>query len=104
MKETFVSDAITPGDQSFTVTPMALGKPGLPRTFTWKGKSFAIREVLEEWKESGECRHGSGERYLRKHWFRIRTEEGQEMKIYFERQKRPGGKSRWRLYSIRSKA
>ena len=102
MNETFVGEGITPEDASFSVSPMAMGKPGLPRKFSWKGRRFSVLEVLEEWKESGDCRHGSGERYVRKHWFRIRTTEGLEMRIYFERQKRTSGGSRWRLYSIRS--
>jgi hypothetical protein len=59
-----------------------------------------VQQVLEEWKEAGDCRHGSGERYVRKHWFRIRTTEDLEMKIYFERQRRSSGGSRWRLYSL----
>ena len=101
MKETFIGEGITPEDMSFSVSPMALGKPGLPRTFSWKGRRFSVLEVLEEWKESGDCRHGSGERYVRKHWFRVRTTEDLEMRIYFERQGRSSGGSRWRLYSIR---
>jgi hypothetical protein len=97
--ETFIGEAITPEDTSFCASPMAMGKPGLPRTFSWKGARFSVREVLEEWKEAGNCRHGSGERYVRKHWFRVRTTENLEMKIYFERQARSSGGSRWRLYS-----
>jgi hypothetical protein len=45
-------------------------------------------------------RHGSGERYVRKHWYRVKTTEGPEMKIYFERQRRSSGGSRWRLYAV----
>lgn len=101
MKETFIGEAITPEDLSFSVSPMAMGKPGLPRQFSWNGRRFSVIEVLEEWKECGNCRHGSGERYVRKHWFRVRTTEDLEMRIYFERQGRSGGGSRWRLYSIR---
>jgi phosphoribosylglycinamide formyltransferase-1 len=102
MKETFIGEGITPEGMSFTVSPMAMGKPGVPRTFSWKGRSYSVLEVLEEWKESGDCRHGSGERYVRKHWFRVRTSENLEMRIYFERQRRSSGGSRWRLYSIRN--
>lgn len=100
MTETFIGEPICAEDMSFSVSPMAMGKPGLPRTFSWKGRRFAVLEVLEEWKESGNCRHGSGERYVRKHWFRVRTTERLEMRIYFERQGRSSGGSRWRLYSI----
>ena len=104
MKETFVGEGITPENTSFSVSPMAMGKPGLPRKFSWKGRTFSVLEVLEEWKESGDCRHGSGERYVRKHWFRVRTTEDLEMRIYFERQGRSSGGSRWRLYSTRTTA
>jgi hypothetical protein len=102
MKDTFIGEAIVPEDMSFSASPMATGKPGLPRTFSWTGRKFTVLEVLEEWKESGDCRHGSGERYVRKHWFRVSTTEDLEMKIYFERQGRSSGGSRWRLYSIRN--
>jgi len=102
MRDTFIGEPIAPEDMSFSVSPMATGRPGLPRTFSWRGGRFSVLEVLEEWKESGNCRHGSGERYVRKHWFRVRTTENLEMRIYFERQGRSSGGSRWRLYSIRS--
>ncbi len=100
MKESFVGEAISPEDLTFSVSAMAAGKPGLPRQFTWRGKRFSVIEVLEEWKECGNCHHGSGERYVRKHWFRVSTTDNLEMKIYFERQARSSGGSRWRLYSI----
>jgi hypothetical protein len=102
MKETFIGAGITPEDTSFSVSAMAMGKPGLPWKFSWKGRAFSVLEVLEVWKECGDCRHGSGERYVRKHWFRVRTTEDLEMKIYFERQGRSSGGSSWRLYSIRN--
>ena len=100
MKETFVGEAIAPEDTSFSASSMATGAPGLPRTFSWKSRKFSVEEVLEEWKECGDCHHGSGERYVRKHWFRIKTTGNLEMRIYFERQLRSSGGSRWRLYSI----
>ena len=100
-QESFVGEGIVPECQSFCTSGMATGKPGLPLSFSWRGKRFSIVEVLEEWKDCGDCRHGSGERYIRKHWFRVRTTEAQEMRIYFERQGRSSGGSRWRLYSIR---
>jgi phosphoribosylglycinamide formyltransferase-1 len=100
-KETFVGDSITPEVDAFSVSPMATGAPGLPGRFIWEAQSFSVLEVLEQWKETGSCRNGSGERYVRKHWFRIRTTGDLEMKVYFERQARSSGGSRWRLYSIR---
>ncbi len=99
-KESFVGGAIIPEEMSFSASTMATGAPGLPTGFLWKGRRFSVVELLEAWKESGPCRHGSGERYVRKHWFRVRTGEGLEMKLYFERQARSSGGSRWRLYSV----
>ena len=101
VKETFVGEGIEAEETSFCASSMAMGKPGLPRKFSWRDRSFSVGQILEEWKESGDCRHGSGERYVRKHWFRIQTTEGLEMKIYCERQGRSSGGSRWRLYSMR---
>lgn len=100
MKESFIGEPLTPEDLSFDSAGMATGAPGLPRRFTWKSQSFSVLELLEAWKESGACRHGSGERYVRKHWFRVRTTGDLEMKIYCERQARSSGGSRWRLYSL----
>jgi phosphoribosylglycinamide formyltransferase-1 len=99
--ETFVGEAIRPEDTSFAVLSMASGGPGLPSSFSWRGKKYSVGEVVGRWKQTGDCRHGSGERYVRQHWFRIRTTDGLEMCIYFERQRRSSGGSRWRLYSVR---
>jgi phosphoribosylglycinamide formyltransferase-1 len=58
--------------------------------------------VLDTWKTTSACRHGSGERYVRKHWARIRTADGTVMTLYFERQARSRRelKTRWWLYTI----
>lgn len=99
--ERFIGEAITPEGVSFAPSTMATGAPGLPQTFLWRRKKFSVLAVVERWKDCGDCRHGSGERYVRRHWFRVQTAEGPEMNIYFERQGRPGSRARWRLYSIR---
>jgi hypothetical protein len=54
----------------------------------WRQQEYAVAEVLQAWKESGPCRSGGPEQYLRKHWFKIRTDNGLEMTMYFERQAR----------------
>ena len=78
------------------------GEPLLPTGFSWRGGEYRVGEVLESWKETAPCTHGSGERYVRKHWYRIRTPEGDEMKIYFERKARSAreAKRRWWLYTF----
>ncbi len=102
MPASFISEAITPLHASFDTSGMAQGEPGLPQKFRWRQKEFAVAEVLERWKEHGNCRHGSGERYFRKHGFAIRTTDGTHMKLYFQRSMTKGklGKSRWWIQSI----
>jgi phosphoribosylglycinamide formyltransferase-1 len=102
MAEEFISEPITPVAGTFDPGGMTRGEPGLPQRFVWRNTEYTLAAVLEAWKEDGSCRHGSGERYLRKHWFRIQTEQGPRMRIYFERQARSKGqsKTRWWLDTI----
>jgi phosphoribosylglycinamide formyltransferase-1 len=102
MPSSFVSEPILPVEASFDTGGMARGEPGLPRKFRWRKKEFIVAEVLERWKEHGDCRHGSGERYVRKHGYRVRTAEGAVFRIYFQRSVGRGKlpKSRWWIHSI----
>ena len=88
MAEQFISEAIQPVVGTFDTARMSAGEPGLPRQFRWKSQTIQIVSVLKTWRETGPCHHGSGERYVRKHWFEVLTDSGETMKIYFERQRR----------------
>ena len=103
MRERFVSEALQPAGDSIDTAGMASGEPGVPRRFAWDGRDFEVAEILETWKSTSGCSHGGGEAYVRKHWFRVRTTDGSEMKIYFERQARSAGQrtTRWWLFAIR---
>ena len=98
----FISESIVPLDGPVDTAAMARGEPGLPNGFTWREQHYEIVEVLDKWKESGSCRHGSGEQYLRKHWYKVKTDDNRIMTIYFERQARSAKqrKDRWWLYTI----
>ena len=97
----FAGEPITPVDGSFDTGRMAMGEPGLPRRFRCRGEEHEVARVIDTWKETGACRHGSGERYVRKHWFLVETVAGAEMRIYFDRQGRPGARRRrWWLASV----
>ena len=100
MPDTFVSEPIEPVADSFKASGRA-GEPALPMRFLWRGDEYEIAEVLDVWKESS-AKHGESEKYLRKHWYRVRTTCGHKMKIYFERQARSAAsaKQRWWLYTI----
>jgi len=106
MPSTFVSEPITPIDASFDPSAMARGEPGLPQKFRWRKKEWIVAEKLESGRQYGDCAHGSGERYVRKHIYRIRTVDGWILKLYFQRsfgrdKSRPI--SRWWVYSIEEK-
>ena len=100
MKESFIGESIVPVKESIEAISSAPGEPCVPKAFSWKGGTIEIAAVLERWKEAGDCHHGSGERYIRKHWYRVRTSQGVEMRIYLERQPRGRSRSRWRLYTV----
>ena len=102
MAEEFVGEPIRPVGGTFDPIGMTRREPGLPQRFVWRDTEYTLATVLETWKEDGACRYGSGEMYLRKHWFKILTEQGPQMTIYFERQARSKrqSKARWWLYTI----
>jgi len=96
----FVSEPLEPVVASMSSAALAAGAPDAPRRFRWRNEEYEAADVLERWKESGPCRNGAAEVYLRKHWFRIRTTAGLVLRIYFERQPRAKGKQRWWVYSV----
>lgn len=100
--EVRVEELIKPERASMDVRGMSRAEPGLPAQFTWRGERYTVAAVLKRWKETGPCWSGSGEQYVRKHWFLIRTTEGLRMTLYFERQARSSDpRERWWLHSLR---
>ena len=101
--EEFVSEPILPEPGRGDAAAMARGEPGLPARFTWRGRAYRVLGLVRQWKTSGPCRHGSGEMYLRRHWYRVVTDPSAEMTVYCDRQacdrRRP--KARWWVYSVR---
>jgi hypothetical protein len=101
MAEEFVGEAIQPVVGAIDAARMSAGAPGLPRQFRWRSQTVEITRVLKTRRETGPCHHGSGERYVRKHWFQVLTGSGDTLTIYFERQPRARqNKSRWWLFTI----
>ena len=102
MHERLISEAIKPLTETADTLRMAIGEPGLPNTFVWRGRTVTVTAVLRSWRETGKCRHGSLEMYVRKHWYEVATASYGTMKLYFERQPRGGRKgARWWLFSMR---
>lgn len=99
MDETFIGEALTPVAGSFDATGTSRGEPALPTKFLWRGREFAVAEVLEQGKGYGPC--PSGEIYLRRHRYTVRTADGTVMRIYFERHGRtPRSRTRWWLQAV----
>ena len=102
MRERLVSESLRPvlgvaGDHD-----AAVGEPVLPGRFLWGEREIQVAEVLEVWKELSPGSRAMPDRYVRKHWYRIRTADGLEAKLYFERKSRSAGqaKRRWWLFSV----
>lgn len=102
VSERFIGESFKPVAGTFDTDRMARGEPGLPARFVWRNVEYGIAQVIDYWKDTGPCKGGGEEKYVRKHWFKVRTTSGEVMKIYFER--KPMTKSqrkiRWWLYSI----
>lgn len=97
----FVGEALQPVSETFDVARMAAGGPGLPREFVWRGRRVRVAAVLREWRETAPCRHGSGERYVSRHWYDVQDEGGDTLRLYFERRARGRALSaRWWLFSV----
>jgi hypothetical protein len=103
-RESFISEPIAPESGTFGLAAMARGEPGLPAAFVWRGKQYTVAGVLKSWKSTGADRSGGSERYVRRHWYRVKTTTGEVMTLYFTRQP-PRGRSRsrqrWTLFSMR---
>lgn len=102
MSEQFVGEPIMPDAATYDPSRMAAGEPGLPAQFSWRGETFRVVQVLKTWRQTGACRHGSPEFYVRKHWYEVLTDSGATMTLYFDRQSRSRSdrRKRWWLYSM----
>lgn len=102
MKEQFICEQIKPVEGTLDTSSMSIGEPGFPGKFIWRKQEYELDTILEKWKETTNCKHGGDEKYLRRHWYRIKTKCGTTMKIFFERQasSRKERKKRWWLDTI----
>jgi hypothetical protein len=104
--EEFISEPIRPKRGTGNAAAMSRGEPGLPSAFTWRGREYRIAGVVKAWKSSS--REGGsprGELYLRRHWWTVRCESGEELTVYCERQARGGrANRRWFLFTMRRPA
>ncbi|MBF0522272.1 MAG: cytoplasmic protein [Candidatus Omnitrophica bacterium] len=104
MSDQLISEPIDPIPGSFDTNFMSSGTPGLPREFLWRKQNFIVEKVIKTWRTTGPCHHGSGEQYVRRHWFEVITTSHHVMKLYFD--KGNHGKSKemgWILFTVSEK-
>jgi hypothetical protein len=101
MGERFIGAPLAPVASSLDTGRMAAGEPGLPGAFVCRDETHRVMRILRQWRETGPCRHGSGEQYVRKHWYEVEDERGRILKLYFERHPRNGARTaRWHLFTM----
>jgi len=100
----FVCEELIPEAGTADVAMMTRGEPGLPSRFTWRDEAFEVVGVIETWKSQSPCRHGGGEMYLRRHWYKIQVRPRRVMTVYCDRQakNRRKPKSRWWVYTVQA--
>lgn len=99
----FVSEPVKPDAGTSDAAAMATGVPGLPTGFVWRDTHFQIRKLLSSWKHSEAFNHTPrGDRYYRKHYFKVLVDSGEVMTLYAVRHTKTGEnpKKRWWLQSI----
>jgi hypothetical protein len=99
----FVSEPIHPDRATFDAGAMSRGLTGLPAGFTWRDRHYIVAALLDSWKHSEpEGHRPGGERYYRKHYYRVVVDSGETMTLYSLRRVKTGEKpkQRWWLYSI----
>jgi len=69
MPERLISEPIKPITETADTLRMAIGEPGLPRDFVWRGRIITVQAGLRTWRETGKCRHVSPEMYVQKFWY-----------------------------------
>jgi Family of unknown function (DUF6504) len=94
----FISEPIVPVPGSADLGAMTRGEPGLPSLFTWRAQRYEVAVVHKTWRT---LRTDRGDKYIDRHWFDIKTKDGQRMTVYCVRHVKRGSKEpRWWLYTL----
>lgn len=63
----------------------------VPRSFSWRGKTYMIESIIERWKDTGRWWQDETPKYF----FRVKTADGGLWEIYLDT-----GSRLWFLYKI----
>lgn len=72
-REEFICEQLRPRAGTGSAVMASHREPGLPTHFIWRDETYEVVGLIEAWKTDSPCRHGGGEMYLRRHWYRIRV-------------------------------
>ena len=78
----FVSEPIEPLPGRFETRAMVRGEPGLPEGFRWRGETYRIACALDAGKGLSRA---PGEKYVHRHTFRLRMDDGATWNVYVKR-------------------
>ncbi|MCZ6678900.1 MAG: DUF6504 family protein [Candidatus Poribacteria bacterium] len=89
-----ISEPIKVSGSGFNPAAMAAGSPGTPISFDWRNRTYEIVRIEDQWKKVNH------EGYVRRHYFRVVTQDGSRFEIYCERKARSvrQQKMRWWIY------
>lgn len=77
------------------------GVPAVPESFTWRGTTLKVSEVLAEWQDWGfGATHPAARNWkTRRHrnYYRVRAVDGKLYELYLDR---GSGRRRWYLYQV----
>ena len=108
----FYSEPIT---VEFCTDPLLEKKPGLPKTFTWRGKTYKITKLLKEWhdyRKREEIQHfhntkrgntpetklsRRGSWGVGRDYYRVLTDSNEIFDIYYDRKPLREKKGEWVL-------
>ena len=97
----FVSEPLTPIGGTISTADLARGEPSLPDGFVWRDREFRVVDVLEM---SRSYRYDLGDKYLARHIWRLRMDDGAVWNVYFSRhpmsKRRRSGEARWFLKTV----
>ena len=96
-----ILEPIQPHPGRFEAHAMARGEPGVPARFDWRGRTYAVVEVLDVRRETENYSGSARDTYVRRHVYRVRTDSGEVMVLTASRGA-SGPAARWELRHLES--
>ena len=97
----FISEPIKVDTDSMSTETLAKGAPACPQKFWWHEKEYRVEKLLDSWRKiTPEGGRKDAEKYVRSHYFKIKTTRNEIMTIYCDRKITRKRKTGWGLFTI----